>query len=534
MRVVAIAAIVCAARVAAADHITVTVVDVAGDTAFIQPGRAAGIVPGSKIRIGAHDFVVVEAAERTAAIALHGAMLATGDTGDADSTPGRPDETTKLPPPRALAAFKDQWPAPAPPAAGQRVAELPLGQTHTSGARLAVYGHAYGTLAKDDSSAQGEARVVTSFSAMNDHPLGADLDAAVRGFSDGWNKHERTPLFVRAAQLRYGDPADPALIVGRLRYAATSIGMLDGGRAALHTGNLELAAFGGLVPDPVGGKPETGAARFGGELIYDRAEASWQPRFAVAVHGSTWNGQLDERRLSLAASAHHGATWLDGWFEAQQFPADNPWGAHPLEVTGAGASAEWRHAGDHVGVDLTFLRPERSLRLASFLSPDWLCARSPLPGEVAESCMGHDYWSAATASAGTRGAAWSLDAVGSLGQTHSVTDTFDATGYLRGELGRRLRLVVAASGGHASFATWYAADVGFAVSPSPRFDAELTYRPERLDYIAATGAFFMQSLVADLHRAISQATDVALEAIATTGADRDVLATLVTFAWRPQ
>ena len=38
-----------------------------------------------------------------------------------------------------------------------------------------------------------------------------------------------TPLFVRAAQLRYGAADDPALLVGRLRYAASSLGALDGG-----------------------------------------------------------------------------------------------------------------------------------------------------------------------------------------------------------------------------------------------------------------------------------------------------------------
>src|SRR5439155_5782905 len=180
-------------------------------------------------------------------------------------------------------------------------------------------------------------------------PLAADLDIALRGFSRGVASPTRTPLFVRAAQLRYGPTTDPSLVVGRLRYAASALGMLDGGRVAAHVGALELAAFGGLVPDPLGGRPDTGASRFGGELIYDDATSPWQPRLAITAYGSTWSGKLDERRLTAVASTGHDSTWLSAWAEMQQFAADNPWNAPALDLTGAGATVEWRKHGNHVG-----------------------------------------------------------------------------------------------------------------------------------------------------------------------------------------
>ena len=69
-------------------------------------------------------------------------------------------------------------------------------------------------------AAQAEARVVTSFDVLQDRPFAVDADVAVRAFGDGYNASDRTPLFVRAAQLRYGDAFDPTLALGRLRWAA--------------------------------------------------------------------------------------------------------------------------------------------------------------------------------------------------------------------------------------------------------------------------------------------------------------------------
>lgn len=535
MKQLAIAALVtfAGAHAAWADRVAVRVVDAAGDTSYVEPGTTAGLAAGMRVRIGGHVVKLAECTEKTCSV--H-AQLPIGATGmaEAQAADAGTARTDKLPAPRPLAAFRDQWPDATLPATTQQVTPVPLGETAARGANhLAIYGHLYGNADKDGTGGQLEARVVGSFDRIAERPLGADVDAAIRLFGTGSDTGSKVPLFVRAAQLRWGDPADPSLLIGRLRYAATSVGMLDGGRAAVRVGHLEIAAFGGIVPDPVSGAPDSGATRFGTEATYD-LPGGWNPHVAAGVHGSTWNGQIDERRLSLAASANKDSTWLTGWAEAQLFDANNPWNAPAIDLTGAGASAEWRRRGSHLGVDVTFLRPERSLRLAAALPPSWLCASTPQPGMVPESCVGGDFWFATTVSGGVAGKGYSIDAVGSLGATQGIDSQGDLSGYVRGELGpRAYRAVLAASGGHSAFSAWEAADLGVALAPGTNVDLSLTYRPERLDYVAQTDAFLLHNLVLDLHWSVSAAFDVAVSALGTTGADRDVLALLTTLAWRP-
>jgi hypothetical protein len=519
---------------AAADPIAVKVVDVAGGAAYLSLGRAAGIVPGTKVRLRGIEVVVVESTEKTAMVRIDTVRIEIGDPGTADVTPGATSAVKRLDKPRSPDAFTGQWSDPVLPATQQTPKPVPLGATlETADKHVTVVGHAYAATGSGGSAGDIEGRVIAGFDRLIDRPLAADLDVAARLFSDGFDARTHTPIFVRAAQLRYGAAGDPQLAIGRLRYAAASVGMLDGGRASARIGSIELAAFGGLVPDPLSGKPGTGAARFGGEFAYDLADAAWQPRVSIAAHGSTWDGKLDERRLSVAASAGRGALWFDGWAEAQGFASDNPWGASSVELTSAGATAEWREHGTHAGVDLTFLRPERSLRLAVLLPPEWLCTLVPQPG-AADRCTGGDWWGSATVSFGTRTARWALDAVGSLGDSHGQYRGLDSSGYLRGELVTGpARLVAGLAGGNASFASWTAGEFGALYAPSHELDLALTYRPELLDYAAATSPQFLHSVIADARLVISAALDLALSAIGTTGADRDTFALLATFVWRP-
>ena len=520
---------------AAAEPITVRVIEVAGGTAYVTPGRAAGLVPGTKVRMHGRELVVIEATEKTAALRADG-PVEVGETGSANVDRTAATTVKMLPKPHPQDAFREQWPAPVLPAETQNPKSVPLGagRTATGAAHVTVIGHAYGVAQQNHAAGEGEARVIASFDLLQDRPLAADADLAVRGFSGGYNSGTHTPLFVRAAQLRYGPSYDPTLAIGRLRFAASSVGMLDGGRAAVHFGTLEIAAFGGIVPDPVSGKPTTDASRFGTELVYDAAKLAWQPRVAVVAQGSTWMGQLDERRLSVVASANRASTWLDAWAEAQQFPSDNPWGAQSVELTGAGGTAEWRSHGTHLGLDMTFMRPERSLRLAAALPPDWLCTTEPRAGTTPAPCASGDYWTSASASAGLRGKRWALDAVGTFGESHGVYRGYDSSGYLHGELFfGTTRLVAGGSGGHASFASWMAGELGLGAALARRIDAVITYRPELLDYRAGTGPDLIHEVVADGHYALSPALDLAGSAVATVGADRNALAVLATFVWRP-
>ena len=531
MRALAIVALLAGA--ASADPVNVRVVEVAGGAAYVTPGRAAGLVPGTIVRIGARDFTIVEVTDKSAMVRADG--IDVGDTGVANVDRTAPAALDKLAKPRPAEAFRGQWPDAVKPAETQNPTEVPLGAARQAGrARVTVIGHGYAVAAKGGSTASGEGRVIASFDLLADRPLAADVDVAGRLFSEGYDRSTHTPLFVRAAQLRYGSALDPNLALGRLRFAASSLGMLDGARAAYHIGAFELAGFGGLVPDPLSGKPDTSTSRFGTELVYDAAQSAWQPRVAVVAYGSTWQGKLDERRLSVVATANRSTLWLDTWAEAQQFPSDNPWQAHAVELTGAGGTAEWREHGKHAGVDIAYLRPERSLRLAALLPPSWLCTLAPQPGDVAETCAGGDAWVTTSASAGIRTSRYALDGVATVGESQGIYRGYEASGYARGELrAGDVRFVLGGSGGHASFATWIAGEGGLGARLLRRLDAVVTYRPELLDYHASTGPMLLHSLVMDGYLPLSRSLDLAGSAVATTGADRTALAMLATFIWRP-
>jgi hypothetical protein len=252
------------------------------------------------------------------------------------------------------------------------------------------------------------------------------------------------------------------------------------------------------------------------------------------AHGSTWDGELDERRLSVVASASREALWLDGWAELQAFPAGNPFDAGAVELTGAGAAAQWRRRGRHLGVTATFLRPERSLRLAAVLPLEWLCTPLHVAGDVSTECGGAGWWASATTSAGVRAGRWSVDGVGTVASSHGVYRGLERSGYLRGELRLgRARAEAAVSGGKASLGSWTAGEIGGGYAPTRRVDVSVRYRPELLDYVASTGPLLLHSIVADGRYGVSAAVDLSLSAVGTSGLDRDALAVLAVVAWRP-
>lgn len=536
MRWMIVALILAALRTAAAEPIAVKVIEVAGNAAYLSAGRAAGVVPGTVVTIRGNQLTVSEATEKSSVVRLDDKQLVNvGDTGTANVTPGAAASVKRLPPPRQPEQFVGQWPAPVLPATMQDPAPVALGSGRPPGrAHVAVIGRGYAAADRSGRDGDVEGRVIASFDLMTDRPLAADLDVAGRAFFSGYDASTRTPLLVRTAQIRYGDASDPRVALGRLRYAASSLGMLDGGRGMMRIGNVEIAAFGGIVPDPLSGKPDTGAARFGGEVVYDDADNEWQPRVAVTAHGSTWQGELDERRLSLVTSVNRASLWLDGWGEVQSFPAGNPFDAKPVELTGAGASAQWRKRGLHAGVDLSYLRPERSLRLAAALPLEWLCTPLHVFRDTATTCGGAGSWTTSSASAGMRTTRWSVDAIGTLGVSNGVYRGIDRSAYVRGELYLGpARAQAAASVGKASFGSWNAIEVGGGYAPTRRLDLSARYRPELLDYVASTGPMLLHSIVVDGRFTQSPQLDLSLSTVATTGADRDALALLAIVVWRP-
>ena len=209
--------------------------------------------------------------------------LAVGATGTAEVTPGAATAVKTLPQAPARGGVQRAVAGGGRPRGGPAPRDRPARQRASAAGRahVTVIGHGFGAADRTGVAGEAEARVIASFDLMTGAPArdrGRRRGARLR---DGANRGARTPVFVRAAQLRYGDACDPQLAIGRLRYAASSVGMLDGARARIRTGKLEVGAFGGLVPDPISGKPDTGASRFGAEVAYDDPGGRWQPRVAA-------------------------------------------------------------------------------------------------------------------------------------------------------------------------------------------------------------------------------------------------------------
>jgi hypothetical protein len=543
----AVTVMIASAHEAAADRIQVKVIEIAGGLAYVTPGADAGLRPGMTISFGRRKLVIVEVTARTAVVQLESATLAVGDRGAADGVEPGAATVERLPPPRPASTWTGQWPAPVMPSSQQSPAAVPLGQGRAPGQlHVAVIGTAIFTPSarrtsdgEDEGSSLGgdgeaRARLILSYDLWQDGRIAADLDATARLYTTG-SSRSRTPVWIRAAQLRYGTARDPRLALGRLPWAATGVGVLDGMRASARLGGFELAAFGGLVPDQLDGRPDPGATRFGAEVIYDAVDTAWQPRIGLTAYGSTWDGELDERRASVHAGVTRGGLDVDGWAEVQSFAAGNPWGANAVELVGAGVGVEYRRRGRHAGVDVTVLRPERSLRLAAALPPEWLCSGIPGSGDP-EVCEDGELWTWATASAGVSISRLFIDVGGSIGTTHASARVVDASAFGRAELRGlplRGRLIGGGSYGRSSFVDWAGGELGVGLAPVEKVDVAVTYRPELLAYRARTEVWLQHSVALDLRWSLRTELDIGAAAIASTGPDRDSITLIGTVAWRP-
>ena len=512
------------AQAAQTRTIAVKVVEVAGGRAYLSPGAKAGLAAGATVQLGGKTYTVIDATDDDAAIDVGGDPVAIGATGAATVVPGASARVIeKLPAPAPQSAFTGQWNAAVHPADVQSVKPVALGTGKRRGPTdVTLFGAGMLFAPRGGSAvavAQAGARV--SYQPYGDTPLAFDAEAAGQVFhTHGGDDAARPNLVVAEARARWGSYADPRVAIGRLRWAATSLGLLDGARVA-HAlgGGVELAGFGGAVPDPLSGKPSLDAERFGAELLLDRPRAAWAPRLSLTAYGSTWKGALDERRLEAVGDAARGPVTFGGYAELSSFASDNPWGEPALRITSAGADASWRDGGLRLGLDASYRQPEHSLRLDAYLPPEWQV---------------NDARSEATASASWLAAWGSIDAGATAIHTSGAPQAIEGAGY--GDLRLRFggtHVELGGSGGRTSFLSWAAADagLGFVVRKA---DITIYYRPEMLDYSASTATFLEQR--GGVEARWSPRPDVVYGAIVEgqTGNDLDALTALVTIIWRPR
>jgi hypothetical protein len=282
------------------------------------------------------------------------------------------------------------WPAPVAPASGKAVRYVPLGDADTNrktDVRFTLLAGGVFPLADRGaivSRAELNARVRAEPFAM---PLALLLDASLQGwFGPGVGGRAGAParapvIRARELMLAYGSQDGFSANFGRMRYAAATLGTLDGLRLRTAVGDsgFAVAAFGGLLPNPLSSSPETDAQRFGVEATYSAIDTALRPEAALVVQGSTFGGKLDERRIGGVVGFFPGHARFGGHFEVGNYAANNPFGASSVELNNAGADGSVVLGPLQLGARVEMRKPERSFWLASYLPLSFFCLTAPPP-----------------------------------------------------------------------------------------------------------------------------------------------------------
>lgn len=541
--------------------IEVRVLELAGGRAYITPGEGAGLRAGQDVTIDGRRYRVVAVESDHAVIDVGDRRLREGERGRAQvsvrSTTGSP-----LAPPVPLSDLDGQWSAAVRPATQQNPERVPLG------AGAAGSGKYRATLTAGAASVlpigfveNTEPYVYASLGARvhaepwQETPFSFDADVAVSLWLGGDLERDRStrtralgassrPLVrVRELAVGYGDDTTPIVAgLGRLRYAAQTVGLLDGVRlAAPSIGDVRVAAFGGVVPDTIDGQPAFDHRRFGVEATYHAPRSDWQPFVSVVAHGSQFEGALDERRLSSYASAFRGPLAMTAYAELSMFDQDNPWGAGQIELTAAGLDASLR-TGDkrntRYGLRLDMRTPERSYWLASLLPPGWLCTAVPQPpgALLGEPCNGfRDVRYAAAADARVDLGRLSLSGGATLisvssGDAVEAVSLFADARVL--ELLGRYRASFGLYATHAAFVDSVAAQAS-AGGPMlvDGLDLSLFYRPALLRYSASVEDILDHRYGLDVVYTPMARLDLALTLEGMSGSDVAAVGAFATAVW---
>jgi hypothetical protein len=532
------------------ESVQVTVVEVAGTQAYLTPGASKGVRRGAMVALGRKEYQVVQATDSFAAIVVGDDAPREGEKGAAAPLTEETNRVVKLSKPKELATWTGAWPEPSPPARSQHPRFVALGDEKrdsrwdirltASGGGLLPLGARGSNLAR----AELEARIhAQPFAA----PATLDADAAIERWfdarlADREGSSGRPLLFVRELFAGYGASGYGGGI-GRMRYAASTLGVLDGARARAPIGSgFSVGAFGGLLPHPLSGAPSTSGNRFGVEATYSRPDAPLRPDAALVVHGSTFGGRVDERRISGVASLYPGPSRLGAYFELSGFDRSNPWKASPFELTAAGLDSSVRLGRFRFEGRVDLRRPERSRWLAAYLPSAWFCTTLPAIGTppAPEPCSGR----VSTAAYGTVDAVLELDrlsisagvtAVGELTQPGSPTTTsaFGA-GRLVG-IANAIRFDASGNYSNGTYLTGGGGTFGpGVVLLEESLDLSAYYRIGVLSY-RSTPASFVQHGAGGAITYLPDATLLfAFQGEAVTGDDVQALVLFGTVTWHPR
>ncbi|HTV21148.1 MAG TPA: hypothetical protein VMG12_20825, partial [Polyangiaceae bacterium] len=497
------------------------------------------------VHVGKRRYRVAASSAKHIVVELGAHPLARGQRAFVWTTPHEVRSFATRPAPPSLHAFEDKWVDPERPAASQRPKFVPLGTPEDPRRNRAaiVLDHSRTEPLSGSALPIARTRLRTTLHAELARALAFDADATVElwqadDLSLRRGAASRPLLSVRQLELSYRGESLQAAI-GRLRYAATTLGMLDGARASAAIGeSWAIAGFGGTLADPLDTSPELDTQRFGAELLYNGEVARAPARASLTAQGSRFDGRLDERRLTATFESYPSFGRLGARAEASMFDSDNPWNADTAELTALAGDASFRVGSLRFGLALETRRPERSYWLASFLPAGYFCVSRTVAGSAtSEPCLGGDLRTLAALTAAWDAENWTLDA-GASAVTTRMAPAEQATAFVhfqRRNLFGALRFDAGSSVSSGSLLESAALEVGLGASLlRDALDASVYYRPNVLRYRANSEQLLEHGTGARLWWALFDGFDTSLSGDLLTGPDVDVLFVQAALAWRPR
>jgi hypothetical protein len=529
----------------AKERLTLSVVEVAGGRAYLTPGVQLGARVDDQVRIGRQRYRVVATSAKYIVVETGGRRLAVGQRATIGATARAIETFATRPIPPSLAAFAGRWREPALPADTQAPRFIPLGsESDRRKSRAAfILDHSRTQPMSGSALAISRTRLRTVLHAQLARALAFDADASVElwqaeDLASRRGTASRPLLRVQELALSYRGESLQAAI-GRLRYAAATVGMLDGARASASLGGgWGVAAFGGTLADPRDLTPEGDASRFGTELLWSADVAGAPTRASLTALGSSFAGRLDERRLTALAEAYPSFGRLGARAEISLFDRDNPWNAPPAELTALAGDASFKVDALRLGLSLETRRPERSHWLAAALPRGYFCvARSDSGGSTTEPCIGGAQRSTALLTATWDSATWTVDAGASAVATKlaAAEQAYAFLNFRRRDLLGLLRFDAGGSVSSGSLIESASLNVGLgAAFFQDTVDASLYYRPSVLYYKAGSERLLEHGAGARLWWAMTATLDTSLSADVLTGPDVDVAFVQAALAYRPR
>jgi len=527
--------------------VAVKVVEIAGGRAYLAPGQAAGVGLGSVVVFGSRRYRVVGATDSHAVVEMNGRELRVGMGGRAEAKVER-STATALPKPEPLEAYENEWPDPVLPATKQEPEYVALGSwSDRKRIDLAVSTNVGGTLALSDGESFGRASLRTRLHAEPfAQPVFFDVDFAVQSWfggniGDRPGNSSRPVLLVRDLQFGYGTSQTAQVGLGRLPYVSVGVGQLDGLRVRSPSwAGFSIGAFGGTVPNPLDNMPSLDTTRFGAQLAYQNESLDARPFVGISVHGSTFNGTLDERRLNAEFDVFPGTGHIAGHFELSLHDENNPWQAPRVEISMAGFDASVRIGLFQIAGRFDMRLPERSLWLTSYLPLGYLCNTVPDPAANAGDeviCLNSSdqrYFGGLDTSFSF--ARWVLSAGASVVHSETADQFEQVVGYLQARILRIADIMwtdVSVAAYTRSFISDYAARLGVGVDIGRIGEISAFYRVSLNQYTAAPSGFLQQSAGGVVYLTLGHDLDLGLRVDGMFGEDVRVLVLGSNLTWRP-